>query len=507
MRVALAICVVVAHYDNVQACLNRAVLDAFLRGGNRTTPAHSPSESPVLCNSGRTLATEGGHSSACSRGPRLAHSAAIVAALKWCDGECATPLHPLWPYMNNVAAWSTRPQGDVAWRAAAFAAALERGQGVSVVVYGGSATRGADCTDPVGRTEEACCYAARLVDALRGRGVVELVPRAMNALNSLGLLPLLGKSPIVAQAGVPTGHPGVFRERLAGQGSFHTLKGARLVLVDFSINDALLEANISAAATERFLRFLLEKHEHTAPTLIETFPGATEAQRAARQAVARHYGVPVVTVPAVAWPRGKAFQGYGAHPDWTAHQLIGDALFAWWEATASSPPAGGKPPPLPPPLMPSDILGTLVPCDAHAAVFGHVANGVWEKSAAPRASGDWAKVAEAGGTKPGLVSVQAGAQLEFVNLPFEVGLLQITYLKGYDMAGTVRVDVSGVSHKYALRRSGGAHNILKAQRNDGVQATTRAVWTDQPFVGARNATVTLTHVQPGKFKLIALTTC
>ena len=56
---------------------------------------------------------------------------------------------------------------------------------------------------PCGRTEEAAAGALGRRNSVIG--VVELVPRAMNALNSLGLLPLQ-KSPIVAQAGVPTGH-------------------------------------------------------------------------------------------------------------------------------------------------------------------------------------------------------------------------------------------------------------------------------------------------------------
>ena len=438
--------------------------------------------------------------------------------------------------------WAIAPTGEVRSRIGALASRLASGACVEFAAYGGSVVAGVGCCAGQrlacsAAEHQNCSFAARFVQQLRDDGACvtgrNLAVGASTTASSVGML-----------SHMPAG-----------------LAAPSLVMVDFSVNDIYdTAAARMVAATEVWLRVLLRLAPHVVPLLVETFPGlcscaaASSAdgcspQHAQKEAIARHYGVPVLSywrlVPGWYackgragnasrepwWPRATApdmrrprplntpWAAY-RHPFAPTHELIKDALTVAWRAwmrdaaTADGASTDGGATPaaaprrqewhqLPPPLSDANALHRVGYCDAPSTSYG-AASGM---APGVRTDGGWSHVEDVPG-KPGFVSAGAAGSWLAFDLQFgaaRANFYQLLYLQGYDINGTVRVEV--------LRAGGGGRPLhgatLHAARRDSERVTQAAVYTSERLAAPANATLVLnaTLVGGNKFKFLSVLAC
>jgi len=321
---------------------------------------------------------------------------------------------------------------------------------IHIVALGGSMVVGIDT-----RCGKACAYPAYFARWLAARSAasVELENRAAGGMTSATALPVLGS----------------LVRPLHGQNS------PDLVLVDFGMNNAWSELTAADVfgATEAQLRVLLMRFPEIAVAVIQVNGGCAAApclDDAKAAAVARaclHYGVPYLSYRRLLRPGTYGFEAWGGpelvsrphhpksildrcppHPPESVHTRVATVVALWWEglevrAAQWIPPRGGGWAVRQPSIANSfgeacvDLLAT------YDAVLGH--------SRAPLgldASG-WT-IDQRRADKRGWQATAVGAAISF---PLEFGPdphVMITYTKGYDRFGNVRVTIPPSNRSFVL---------------------------------------------------------
>lgn len=443
--------------------------------------------------------------------------------------------------------WSHPPAGGVRDRFRNLFTTLRDGKDcVHVVAYGGSVTAGHGCRGGA-HYDRNCSWPARVVRLLRGAYPLSCVTeenRAVGGATSASALSQLSRN-VREFGGAPT-----------------------LILVDFSVNDVKESINdhrkvgAVVAAAEAWMRLLLQSGPHLVPLLVESFPDSSgclthkttrgDAARSAgppgpyyalKEALAAHYGLPAVfyyrlvpwwcpckgEVARVAaakavkdgnapwwnsfsllkrrpYPLNTEYKNY-IHPLGATHQLIAEAVAGALDNWTALPEVK---------RLKQSVFYTWLPpplFDNQFAVCNPISTFDSGLTAGVRSDGNWSYFEDATG-KPGYITIgPLGAQIQFdLRFGTPVGFFRIVYLRGYDINGSVDLDL--VHTVDAAQRHRVVHwGTLHARRGDDELVSQAAVFTGVTDVKRhtipRNTTATLimTLRSGNKFKIISVASC